>query len=52
MKGSSTSRSPMLEVGNYALREAHIKAYIKSIHKRAWRAVLTGWEAFKMDGEN
>ncbi|MBA0748050.1 hypothetical protein Gogos_004905, partial [Gossypium gossypioides] len=34
MEDSSTSRPPMLKVGNYAYDKAHMKPYIKSIDEK------------------
>ncbi|KAI3458659.1 hypothetical protein Pfo_015322 [Paulownia fortunei] len=43
-EGGYTTRPPLLERTNYSYWKAKMRAFIKSINKRAWRVVVTGWE--------
>ncbi|CAM8965341.1 unnamed protein product [Rhodiola kirilowii] len=42
-KGQSTNRPPLLEGPNYAYWKSKMKAFLKSLDERAWRAVMIGW---------
>ncbi|CAM9000230.1 unnamed protein product [Rhodiola kirilowii] len=42
-EGQSTNRPPLLEGPNYAYWKSKMKAFLKSLHERAWRAVMIGW---------
>ncbi|CAM8999223.1 unnamed protein product [Rhodiola kirilowii] len=42
-EGQSTNRSPLLEGPNYAYWKFKMKAFLKSLDEKAWRAVLVGW---------
>ncbi|CAM8911388.1 unnamed protein product [Rhodiola kirilowii] len=42
-EGQSTNRPPLLEGPNYAYWKSKIKAFLKSLDERAWRAVMIGW---------
>ncbi|CAM8986558.1 unnamed protein product [Rhodiola kirilowii] len=41
-EGQSTTRPPLLEGSNYASWKPKMKSFLKSLDKRAWKAVLTG----------
>ena len=43
-EGGSVSRPPLLDGSNYSYWKARMKAFIKAIDEKAWRAVLTGWD--------
>ncbi|CAM8994318.1 unnamed protein product [Rhodiola kirilowii] len=42
-EGQSTNRPPLLEGPNYAYWKSKMKAFLKSLDERAWRAVMIGW---------
>ncbi|CAM8974538.1 unnamed protein product [Rhodiola kirilowii] len=42
-EGQSTNRPPLLEGPNYAYWKSKIKAFLKSLDEKAWRAALVGW---------
>ncbi|CAM8990879.1 unnamed protein product [Rhodiola kirilowii] len=42
-KGQSTNRPSLLEGPNYAYWKSKMKAFLKSLDERAWRAVMIGW---------
>ncbi|CAM8962859.1 unnamed protein product [Rhodiola kirilowii] len=42
-EGQSTNRPPLLEGPNYAYCKSKMKAFLKSLDEKAWRAVLVGW---------
>ncbi|CAM8999850.1 unnamed protein product [Rhodiola kirilowii] len=42
-EGQSTNRPPLLEGLNYAYWKSKMKAFLKSLDEKAWRAVLVGW---------
>ncbi|CAM8932142.1 unnamed protein product [Rhodiola kirilowii] len=42
-EGKSTNRPPLLEGPNYAYWKSKMKAFLKSLDERAWRAVMIGW---------
>ncbi|CAM8893875.1 unnamed protein product [Rhodiola kirilowii] len=42
-EGQSTNRPPLLEGSNYAYWKSKMKAFLKSLDEKAWRAVLVGW---------
>ncbi|CAM8987445.1 unnamed protein product [Rhodiola kirilowii] len=42
-EGQSTNRPPLLEGPNYAYWKSKMKAFLKSLYERAWRAVMIGW---------
>ncbi|CAM8948081.1 unnamed protein product [Rhodiola kirilowii] len=42
-KGQSTNRPPLLEGPNYAYWKSKMKAFLKSLDEKAWRAALVGW---------
>ncbi|CAM8888115.1 unnamed protein product [Rhodiola kirilowii] len=42
-EGQSTNRPPLLEGPNYAHWKSKMKAFLKSLDERAWRAVMIGW---------
>ncbi|CAM8951345.1 unnamed protein product [Rhodiola kirilowii] len=39
----STNRPPQLEGPNYSYQKSKMKAFLKSLDEKAWRAVLVGW---------
>ncbi|CAM8974549.1 unnamed protein product [Rhodiola kirilowii] len=39
----STNRPPLLEGPNYSYWKSKMKAFLKSLDEKAWRAVLVGW---------
>ncbi|CAM8956452.1 unnamed protein product [Rhodiola kirilowii] len=39
----STNRPPLLEGTNYGYWKSVMKAFLKSLDEKAWRAVLIGW---------
>ncbi|CAM9000303.1 unnamed protein product [Rhodiola kirilowii] len=41
-EGQSTNRPPLLEGPNYAYWKSKMKAFLKSLDERAWRAVMIG----------
>ena len=43
-EGGSVQRPPLLDESNYAYWKARMKAFIKSMDEKAWRAILTGWD--------
>ncbi|CAM8895717.1 unnamed protein product [Rhodiola kirilowii] len=42
-EGQSTNRPPLLEGLNYPYWKSEMKAFLKSLDERAWRAVMIGW---------
>ena len=44
-EAGSISHPPLLDGNNYAYWKARMRAFIKSLDDRAWRAVSNGWEA-------
>ncbi|CAM8914419.1 unnamed protein product [Rhodiola kirilowii] len=42
-EGQRTNRPPLLEGPNYAYWKSKMKAFLKSLDERAWRAVMIGW---------
>ncbi|CAM8953810.1 unnamed protein product [Rhodiola kirilowii] len=42
-EGQSTNRPPLLEGPNYAYWKSKMKAFLKSLDEKAWRAVMVGW---------
>ena len=42
-EGASISRPPLLDGGNYSYWRARMKAFLKSLDEKAWKAILTGW---------
>ncbi|CAM8920372.1 unnamed protein product [Rhodiola kirilowii] len=42
-EGQSTNRSPLLEGPNYGYWKSKMKAFLKFLDEKAWRAVLVGW---------
>ncbi|CAM8913879.1 unnamed protein product [Rhodiola kirilowii] len=42
-EGQSTTRPPLLEGSNYASWKPKMKSFLKSLDKKAWKVVLTGW---------
>ncbi|CAM8981546.1 unnamed protein product [Rhodiola kirilowii] len=42
-EGQSTNRPPLLEGPNYAYWKSKMKAFLKSLDERAWKAVMIGW---------
>ncbi|CAM8887953.1 unnamed protein product [Rhodiola kirilowii] len=42
-EGQSTNRPPLLEGPNYAYWKSKMKAFLKSLDEKTWRAVLVGW---------
>ncbi|CAM8902854.1 unnamed protein product [Rhodiola kirilowii] len=42
-EGQSTNRPPFLKGPNYSYWKSKMKAFLKSIDEKAWRAVLVGW---------
>ncbi|CAM8880345.1 unnamed protein product [Rhodiola kirilowii] len=42
-EGQSTNRPLLLEGPNYAYWKSKMKAFLKSLDERAWRAVMIGW---------
>ncbi|GFQ05156.1 hypothetical protein PHJA_002659700 [Phtheirospermum japonicum] len=42
-------RPPVLDGTKYVIWKVRIRAYIKTIDERSWRAILTGWEAPRRD---
>ncbi|CAM8907989.1 unnamed protein product [Rhodiola kirilowii] len=42
-EGQSTNRPPLLEGPNYAYWKSKMKAFLKSLDERAWRAVMIEW---------
>ncbi|CAM8935172.1 unnamed protein product [Rhodiola kirilowii] len=42
-EGQSTNRPPLLEGPNYPYWKSKMKAFLKSLDERAWRAVMIGW---------
>ncbi|CAM8978417.1 unnamed protein product [Rhodiola kirilowii] len=42
-EGQSTNRPPLLEGPNYAYWKPRMKAFLKSLDEKAWRAVMIGW---------
>ncbi|CAM8949992.1 unnamed protein product [Rhodiola kirilowii] len=42
-EGQSTNRPPLLERPNYGYWKSKMKAFLKSLDEKAWRAVLVGW---------
>ncbi|CAM8987200.1 unnamed protein product [Rhodiola kirilowii] len=43
-EGQSTNQPPLLEGPNYAHWKSKMKAFLKSLDERAWRAVMIGWK--------
>lgn len=43
-EGASIGRPPLLDGGNYSYWKARMKAFLKALDEKAWRAVLTGWK--------
>ena len=44
LEEGSISCPPLLDGSNYHYWKARMKAFIKALDEKAWRAVLTGWE--------
>ena len=42
-EGASVQRPPLLDGTNFSYWKARMKAFIKSMDYKAWRAILTGW---------
>ena len=42
-EGASVQRPPLLDGTNFSYWKARMKAFIKSMDEKAWRAILTGW---------
>ncbi|CAM8959071.1 unnamed protein product [Rhodiola kirilowii] len=42
-EGQNTSGPPLLEGSDYSYRKIRMKALLKTIDERAWKAVLVGW---------
>ncbi|CAM9000139.1 unnamed protein product [Rhodiola kirilowii] len=42
-EGQSTTRPPLLKGSNYACWKPKMKSFLKSLHEKAWKAVLIGW---------
>ena len=42
-EGGSVSRPPLLDGCNYSYWKARMKAFIKALDEKTWRAVLIGW---------
>ncbi|CAM8934538.1 unnamed protein product [Rhodiola kirilowii] len=42
-EGQSTNRPPLLERPNYCCWKSKMKAFLKSLNEKAWRAVFVGW---------
>ncbi|CAM8913742.1 unnamed protein product [Rhodiola kirilowii] len=42
-EGQSTNRPPLLEGTNYGYWKSVMKAFLKSLDEKTWRAVLIGW---------
>ncbi|MBA0650094.1 hypothetical protein Goklo_017572, partial [Gossypium klotzschianum] len=49
MEGSSITYPPMLENDNYTYWKARMKAYTNPINEKAWRSVLTVYQAPTID---
>ena len=43
-EGGSVQRPPLLDGTNYSYWKARMKAFIKSVDEKAWKAILTGWD--------
>ena len=41
----------LLDDTNYSYRKARMKAFIKSVDEKAWRAILTSWSHLMKDNE-
>ena len=44
MRGGSIAHPPLLDESNYAFWKIRMKAFIKAVDEKAWRAVLISWE--------
>ena len=44
-------RPPLLDATNYSYWKARMKAFIKSMDKKAWGAILTGWSHLMKNDE-
>ena len=52
-EGASVQRPPLLDGTNFSYWKARMKAFIKSMDEKAWRAILTGWQhPMKTDDKN
>ena len=49
LKGGLVVHPPLLDMNNYGYWKACMHAFIKSMDKLAWKAVLTGWTPTKKD---
>ena len=43
-EGASVQRPPLLDGTDFSYWKARMKAFIKSMDEKAWRAILTGWK--------
>jgi hypothetical protein len=50
MEGGSISRPPVLDGTNYDYRKSRMVAFLKSMDRKTWKAIINGWEhPFVMD---
>ncbi|KAI3443670.1 hypothetical protein Pfo_000335 [Paulownia fortunei] len=50
-EGGSVLRPPLLEGSNYSYWKARMRAFLKSVDKKAWKSVVFGWQHPIMENE-